>query len=182
MKRKYIWIILLSILLYGVLPIKIPNYFDDFALFEKPNILLVSRQECGCPCAEGVILKGTLEYSEKIKKQFPTLSPNSQEITIVNFSPFDDITNENYQTFDFANNNNFKIDGEVIGVDTILCNPENCEIVPKFRVENWSLNSYYARFWLWDITFILVYFALWVIALPSMLIISFVDKKKAKFL
>jgi len=175
MKLKYIWIISALILGYGLLPVTLPDYSNNF---DNPNTLLVGRQECGCPCAEGFIKKGHLKFTENIKKQFPTLSENDKEITLVNFSPYNNINNRN---FDFANSNTFKVIGQVIGVDTILCDPSNCEVVPKFWVSSWKLTSYYPRFWKFNPPISLTYVCLWIIGLPILIINTFNSwKKKVK--
>jgi hypothetical protein len=178
MKLKYVWIILTLILGYGLLPVTLPDYSDNYS---QSNILLIDRQECGCPCAEGVIRKGQLKFSPSIKQLYPTLNENGREITIIDFPPYNDITMEKPETFDFANGNTFKVTGQVVGVDTILCDPTSCEIVPKFKVDSWTLTSYYPRFWKFGIPTMLTYFGLWIIGLPIVSITTFVkwEKKKA---
>jgi len=175
MKLKFGWIILTLILGYGLMPVTLPYYSDNYA---QPNTLLIDRQECGCPCAEGVIKKGQLKFSESIMHLYPTLNENGGEITLIDFPPYDDITMEKPETFDFANGNTFRVTGQVVGVDTILCDPTNCEIVPKFKVDSWTLTSYYPRFWKFGIPAMLTYFGLWLIAFPILTIMTFVRRKR----
>ena len=129
-------------------------------------------------CRRGVIKKGRIEFSESIKHLYPKLNENGREITLIDFPPYDEITMEKPQSFDFANGNNFRVTGQVVGVDTILCNPTNCEIVPKFKVESWTLTSYYPRFLKFGISTMLTYFGLWIIALPILTISTFVRRKR----
>ena len=172
MKLKISWAILIIAIIYGLLPVTIPDKTNNF---NKPNVLLIDRQECGCPCAEGIIRRGKLQISQEIKNKFPELDDNQIEITLVDFPPYDDISNDNPQTFDFANYNSFKVTGQVIGVDTILCDPQNCEVVPKFRVTNWALTSYYPRFYNLSIVTTLFYFGMLVTGIPILTFLT-VDK------
>ena len=168
---RYAWIVLVLVLGYGLLPVTLSDYSNNF---NNPNILLIERQECGCPCAEGFIKKGHLKFSDEIKKQFPTLSEVNNQITLIDFQPFDDITNKKSETLSFANENSFKVSGQTIGVDTILCEPTNCEIVPKFKVNDWALTTYYPRFWKFSSPTILIYFGLCLFAFPILTIASFI--------
>jgi len=172
---KFLWILLILLLLFGLLPVKIPNLFNDF---KKPNVLLIDRQVCGCDCAEGRIKNGTLKISQNIMDKYPELGDKHFEVTLTNFPPFDNLSNDKLETFDFANHNTFKVTGNVIGVDTVLCNPESCEIVPKFQVNEWTLTSYYPKFFRFNTPSILTYFGLWIIALPAITVVSIFKAKR----
>jgi hypothetical protein len=175
LKFKYCWIILGLALGYGLLPVTFPEITTNF---ENPNVLIIERQECGCPCPEGVIKKGTLIFSNDIREKFPDLSERSHEITLTNFPPFNEISNERPETFSFANGNTFKVEGYTVGADTILCQPGNCELVPRFKVERWGLTSYYARFNTFPIPGVLIYLALGILSLPSFLAFIFLSWKQ----
>lgn len=40
------------------------------------------------------------------------------------------------------------IKGNVIGVDTILCEPTRCEVAPCFHVDSWALVGNVANLWM----------------------------------
>lgn len=172
---KTLWTILTLILIYGLFPTKFPDYSNNY---EKSNQLLIDRQVCGCPCAEGVIKKGKLAISQKLKDIYPQLNDNQTQITLTNFPPFDNITNERLETFYFANENYFKITGQVIGVDTILCNPEYCELAPKFKVSDWTLIQYYPNYKKLNILMHLAYIGLWIVVFPILTIVTIYRTRK----
>ena len=166
---------LIAFLGFGLLPVTIPNS----QLPDKENALLINRQECGCPCAEAVIVGGKLNIDSTIIKNYPTIQTTS--MTVVNFPPFENITNDNYATFEFANGNSFRIHGKVIGIDTIYCDPPNCEIVPLFEVDDWTITTYHFKFWQFDKLLLFSYIGAWLFALPAYLVIAFrrnAEKKK----
>ncbi len=171
MKLIIAWIFSILFVIYGLLPVSLTLQNDDL---NRPNTLLIERQECGCPCAEGVIIKGQLRFSDDIKNKFPELQEKGNEITLTDFPPFDNLTNYNTMTFDFANNNTFKVSGQVIGIDTILCDPTNCEIVPRFQVSNWTTTTYYPRFWLFGKTLFIAYWSIIVLCLPTLTIMTII--------
>lgn len=175
------WALLIFFVGYGLLPVSLRLLIDEVS---KPNTLLIERQVCGCPCAEGVIIKGQLQFSESIKSKYPNLTENENEITLTEFPPFDNLTNYNAMTFDFANNNTFKVSGHVIGVDTILCDPTNCEIVPKFQVSDWTTTTYYPRFWLFDKFIFIAYTSSILLGLPTLTLLTIIklirQKRKKK--
>jgi hypothetical protein len=175
MKFKALWIIFGVVFCYGLLPVTFPAIWTNF---ENPNVLIIERQECGCPCPEGVVKKGRLDFSASIRTQFPDLSENSHEITLTNFPPFNDIDNERPETFSFANGNSFKVEGYTVGADTILCRPGNCEFVPRFKVERWRLASYEPRFNTFPIIGVLIYLASGILGLPGFLAFIFLSWKQ----
>ena len=168
---KTIWFLLTLILVYGILPVTIPDFTDDY---NKSNTILIERQECGCPCPEAVIVKGKLAISSKMRAKYPELGDNYNQINLVNFPPFDDISSDEPHTFDFANYNSFKITGEVVGIDTIFCTPQACEIAPIFKLEKWNLVNYVPKFQNANILVTLAYFGLWILFLPILAIITIV--------
>src|SRR5688572_18472174 len=174
MKFKYFWIIFGLVLGSGLLPVTFPEITTNF---DNPNVLIIERQECGCPCPEGVIKKGRLNFSNDIREKFPDLSEHSHEITLTNFPPFNGVSNERPETFSFANGNTFKIEGHTVGVDTILCQPEDCELVPRFKVESWALTSYYPRFQTFPVLAGLVYIVSAILGLPSLIAFIFLSWK-----
>ena len=170
MKFKYFWIVFGLILGYGLLPVTLPDLTGNF---EKPNTLLVRRQECGCPCAEGVIEKGRLIFSEEVKKDFPQLSERSREITLTNFPPFE-IRNGTPEEFEFANINTFRVTGHTIGIDSIPCSAASFESVPKFEVQSWALASYYPRFLTFPLPITIGYYVAGILTLPTCIAFVFI--------
>lgn len=172
MNLKYVWAALTIFLGFGFLPEKIPDYSDNY---NQTNNLLVERQECGCPCANAVIVKGEIQLSDSLKRAFPEL--NEKEISLINFSAFDNVA-ENYN---FIFDNKFKVTGKVIGIDTIFCQPSNCEVVPKFKVDSWTLPNYYPKFWRFNPVVTAIYLLTWIIGLPMLAIVTamnFLRKRK----
>ena len=131
---KYLIIAILAIIGYGFLPISIPKYGNQ----TSENELRIERQECGCPCPNSRIVGGELEISEEWIKKNPQLIDNKSEINI--------ISNSNHKRIEWfwelQGETSYFVEGEIIGIDTILCNPENCEIAPRFEIKKIRLNSY----------------------------------------
>ena len=175
MKFKYFWILFGLVLGYGILPVTFPEINTNF---ESPNVLIIERQECGCPCPEAFILKGTLHFSNEIRAKFPDLSERSHEITVINFPPYNEISNERPETFSFANENTFRILGHTVGVDTVLCQPEDCLLVPRFKVESWALTSYYPRFQTFPILAAMIYMVSAILGLPTLIAFVFLSWKQ----
>jgi hypothetical protein len=172
LKLLLAWILILFFIAYGLLPISMTFTTFDFS---EPNTLEIVYQQCGCPCAEALIIKGELQFSECIRQKFPDLQENKKEITLTNLPLFKSITAGKYT---ILTDNTFKVTGQVIGVDTIFCDPSNCEIIPKFQVSKWKTTLYDPRFWLFnDVTFV-IYLSSIVLLLPIMTIITIITFKK----
>ena len=164
MKLLFTWFFVIFAVGYGFLPISMNFRAFDFS---KPNTLEIDYQVCGCPCANARIIKGQLQFSENIKQNFPDLQESGNEITLKNIPLFENITGT---TQDILCNNKFKVIGEVVGVDTILCDPLNCEIVPIFYVSDWKM-SYEPKFWLFN-NVIFAIFSFSVLLLPILIILT----------
>jgi len=92
------------------------------------------------PLSRGFYKKGTLIISPNISTLYQNIS--KEEIDLVGNDPF--ATTD--PGLELASHDMI-IKGMVIGVDTMECDPTNCQIVPKFKVESWSTSIYYPRFW-----------------------------------
>ena len=145
MKWKYFFLACFLIGLYGFLPVSFPWKKPDFS---NPNHLLIHHQECGCPCADASIKKGELLVPDEIRRKYQGLY--LKEINLAGRNPFDP-----YE-FELAHKDIY-IEGKVVGVDTIACDPSGCEIVPVFEVNSWSTDSYYQRFWTHGKWFLIVF-------------------------
>ena len=121
--------------IYGLLPYRKAKNIDT----TKPNHLVISQQVCGCPCPDASVIKGQLSISPDVVSKYPTLHTTELNMDIKNF-------NEPYN-YELGHAKLF-IEGEVIGADTILCEPTNCELVPLFRVDSWALVDTVARAWI----------------------------------
>jgi hypothetical protein len=153
---------------YGLLPVSMTFRTFDFS---NPNTLEVSYQVFGCPTANARIVNGELQFSEHIKQKFPNLQESGKEITLIDLPLFENITGAEYN---ILIDNTFKITGQVIGVDTILCDLFSHEIVPKFQVSDWKITSYEPIFWLFQRTFFFVYWFSIILLLPTMAVLTII--------
>ncbi|MEX0811352.1 MAG: hypothetical protein WD048_03980 [Chitinophagales bacterium] len=162
---RYAWLIWLLIALYGFTPATINS------LWTRPNKtdLIITGQECGCPCPEARVLKGAIEIPENILDKHPNI--HEYELTLTGNSPFEPY---NYE----IGHSEILIEGKVIGIDTILCSPTDCEVVPKFEVKKWTLTSYSARFWTWNKTTGISYLLGVPLGFSGLLIFTIVRRKK----
>jgi hypothetical protein len=141
--------------LYLLLPFMITGYgfltvsfrFDRKAL-KAPNTLLVRHQECGCPCPSAFIKEGLLVVPDNVQNTYTDI--NKKEINLVGEDPFEPYEPELAMQ-------DIMISGKVVGVDTVLCDPSNCQVVPVFKVEKWSVGSYYPRLWTHGRTFLIIF-------------------------
>jgi len=39
------------------------------------------------------------------------------------------------------------VTGSLVGIDTVFCDPNNCETVPRFKVDSWALVDSVATLW-----------------------------------
>ena len=119
---------------YGSLPYHKAKNIDT----SKPNQLVISQQECGCPCPHAAVIKGQLNIPPDIVSKYGVLHKTELNLDIDNFNkPY------NYE----LGHVKLFIKGKVVGADTILCDPNNCELVPLFQVDSWALIDTVARAW-----------------------------------
>jgi hypothetical protein len=162
---KYAWLIWILITLYGFTPATINT------LWTKPTDvdLVITGQQCGCPCAQAIVISGKVSIPEKILNEYPNLLTN--QLTLTGNSPFQPY---NYE----IGHSEILIEGEVVGIDTISCSPTDCEIVPKFKVEKWTLTSYTARIWTWNDKAGMIYLFGVPIGFLGLLTLTVVQKKR----
>jgi len=132
--RLFLLILSVAFVAYGLLPYNKAKNVDT----TKSNQLIVEQQECGCPCPDAAVLKGNLDIPPDITTKYPSLNLRQINLDISDF-------NEPYN-FETGHAKLF-ITGKVVGADTILCEPANCEIAPRFQVEKWALVDSVARAW-----------------------------------
>lgn len=173
-KLRYIWLFIGLFLAYSFWPAYWPSCNINY---DEPNHLKIRFQECGCPCPEAVIEKGSLLFSDSIKQTYPTLNEKSVEINLVNFEPVNNKNWGNGLRFDFLSSNDFNIMGAVIAADTVACSPDGCELSPVFKVTNWEIRSYYPRFWLLNSWCALLCLLTLLIGVPILTIITIRFKK-----
>jgi hypothetical protein len=145
MKPRSLILIPLIICAYGFLPLSFR--FNNNAL-KDPNTLIIHHQQCGCPCPNAFIQQGLLVIPDSIQKVYGNI--HKSEVNITGNDPF-----EPYEPG--LEMKEVMIKGKVIGVDTILCDPSGCEVVPVFKVEKWSVNEYYPRFWRFEKGFFIAF-------------------------
>ena len=144
MKNKFFIIILFAICAYGFLPVSL---FFDKSDAKKPNYLLIERQECGCPCPNASIKEGKLLIADDTLKKYSQIS--TKEINISGRNPFvNDLDLTLKQVIVY---------GKTVGVDSVMCEPSDCELVANFEVYNWKINGYYPRLWIHGSGFLLLF-------------------------
>lgn len=124
------------IMVYGLLPLE----FEALWRKDQAGDLIITGQGCGCPCPNAIVLQGELDIPEKILHEHPNMY--KRQVTLVGNTPFEPFV------FEVAISR-LLIQGEVIGVDTVLCSRSGCEFAPEFRVDDWTLLSYQARYVAW---------------------------------
>jgi len=145
MKWKFVILFSVLISLYGFLPVSLAVNRPDLT---KPNTLLIHHQECGCPCPDASIKKGILVIPEEIKSRYPNI--HLGEVNLTGSDPFDPYD------FELAQQD-ITVSGEVVGIDTIACDPSGCEVAPVFKVKSWSVDSYYPKFWTHGKSFLVLF-------------------------
>ena len=164
------WTLSACFVFFGLVPYNKAFNIDT----TKPNQLIVRNQECGCPCPNGVILLGHLKMSDSILSKYQSFDTTQLNIDIENLG--DAFNAEIMQS-------RFYVKGNVVGADTILCAPTNCELTPHFKVESWALVDTVARAWTFPVWLgILFLFNLFLLfpALTIAEIVRQIRKYKAK--
>jgi hypothetical protein len=144
-------------LLYGTLPITLSTIWYS----ERNNDLIITGQQCGCPCPEARLIKGKLSFPEKIINLHPNIS--NHELSLTGNSPLENFSHEIYQS-------EIIIEEKIIDVDTNFCSGYEFNLIPKFEVSNWTLKNYIPKFQIWVTFFFLSY----IILIPLGLIINLI--------
>ncbi|HTB51875.1 MAG TPA: hypothetical protein VK718_03795 [Ferruginibacter sp.] len=166
------WGLIALFAIYGAFPVRLP---DKAPVLVADQILVQHHEYTGSP--DFTIVKGTLIIPDSLK---PLLTDSSYNITIAGNSPLNYTSDGN---FDFLMKN-FILEGKVIGIDSTSGGNEGIDkYKPVFKVVQWEMTDYYARFWTFNILFFILYFTLFpvlFIATIVVLIISLVRKKNKK--
>ena len=148
---------------YGLLPYNKTTDIDT----TKPNQLVIRQQECGCPCPDAEVIEGRLQIPTDISSKYQTLNTSQLNLDIKDFNdPY------NYE----LGQANLFIKGKVVGVDTVLCEPTNCELAPRFQVDSWALVDSVARAWTFPTWAGLVFLANLFLFVPALIIIEIVKR------
>ena len=142
MKNKLLLIIPFLICGYGFLPV---SFHYNRKNLKNPNTIIIRHQECGCPCPNAYLKEGQLIIPNDILNTFRNI--DKKEINLSGKDPFEPYDPE-------LAGQDIMITGKVVGVDTSLCTPSDCEIVPIFKVDKWYVSTYYPRFWIQGIIFL----------------------------
>ena len=164
------WTLSAGFALFGLLPYNKAYNIDT----TKPNQLIVRNQECGCPCPNGVILNGRLKIADSILSKYPSFDTSQLNLDIENLG--DTYNVEIMQSRIF-------VKGNVVGADTILCDPTNCEVTPHFKVESWALVDTVVRAWTFPVWVGLLFLINLLLIFPALTIVQVVRqirKYKAK--
>lgn len=134
---KYAWLIWFLVTFYGFTPATFKTLWTE----RTDSDLIIIGQSCGCPCPEARIIGGHISIPEKILNDYPNI--HQDELTLTGNSPYKPYNME-------IGYSEILITGEVIGIDTILCSPSDCELAPKFEVDEWMLTGYSLRLFTWN--------------------------------
>ncbi|MDX2047883.1 MAG: hypothetical protein SFU87_13920 [Chitinophagaceae bacterium] len=104
----------------------------------SPDHLIVDPQECGCPCPDAAIVKGHLYIPEDSLKKYPAILKNEVNLEIPGFN--------DHSSYELIHAKLY-VKGVITGFDTVLCTPDNCEMVPEFLVSSWAVVDYIPQFW-----------------------------------
>jgi|GEM_PF-6732510 hypothetical protein len=169
MKRFFIiiWILVIFFTIYGALPVRIP---DKNVVFGADKVLVQHHEYTGSP--DFTIIKGVLSIPDSLK---PILTDSSNDITVLGNTPVNYTSDDN---LDFLMND-FILEGKVTGIDSIS---DGEGYRPVFKVTEWGMIKYYARFWTFNIVFFILYFTLLpVIFIVTLVVIAiYLIKKKDK--
>lgn len=144
----------------------IPINFS-FVTTTDTNELLVRDQECGCPCPDVSIIKGTLEIPDSLKHK---IKPGFSEANLTGDTPYTSTSELLYY--------DFKIKGYMVGATTDLCSPSECYYVPTIFVESYSIGEYIPLFIKWNPIFLLIYLVFVLISLGTLISLTIVSSVK----
>lgn len=149
-KIKALSILIICIIIYGLLPISTSIFSNSLS----SSTFKVERQECGCPCPNARIIDGAFVIPEEWTNQYPQLKSPTHEINLSFKAKHKSIEN-----FWLINSEVLIVSGNMIGVDTILCNPEFCELTPLVNVNQVKTITYTPQFWTFKSNFLFYYFS-----------------------
>lgn len=127
----------LLIMLYGIYPIEPKALWIE----KQADDLTISGQGCGCPCPNAFIRQGSLDIPEQMLHEHPGM--HRQQLNLVGNTPFDPLV------FEVAVSE-LLIEGQIVGIDTILCSQDGCEFAARFQVDDWTLLEYQPMYLSWS--------------------------------
>jgi hypothetical protein len=157
----------IAFVVYGLLPYNKATNIDT----TMPNQLVVNQQECGCPCPEAGIIEGRLNIPQELASKYKNIHTSQLNLDIEDF-------NEPYN-YELGQAKLF-IKGKVVGADTILCDPTNCEIAPRFRVDSWRLVETVATAWTFPVWLGLLFLITLFLLMPALIIAEIVKRVRKK--
>lgn len=159
--KKYLIITTIIIIAYGWLPISFPRVTNTL----NTNELTITIQQCGCSCPNAGIIEGELNIGEEWLKQYPQLENYTRQInTTANLETHDPI-----KLWELTGETDYFIKGRIVGVDTIFCEPNACELAARFEVNDLEAANYSPRFWLFGKTSFLGYWLFSLIGIISII-------------
>jgi hypothetical protein len=162
------WLILsVCFAVYGFLPYK-------YAFTRKTNAsnrLLVDQQECGCDCPDARIIRGALLIPDKFRRAGLRLDSSQINLEIKGLSG-----RSNY-SLGVAD---LYINGEVIGVDTVSCSDNGCDVVARFHVYNWRVSEYLCWIAVWPLWIEVLFFVNLLMLLPTLIVLRIVARVRNK--
>jgi hypothetical protein len=159
MKLLY-WILSAGFVLFGLMPYNKAYNIDT----TKPNQLIVRNQECGCPCPNGVILTGRIKIADSILSKYQSFDTTQLNLDIENIG-----STYNVEVMQ----SRFFVRGNVVGADTILCDPANCEVTPHFKVESWGLVDSVPRAWIFPVFLVYEFLVNLLFIFPALTVLEF---------
>jgi len=137
----------------------------------KPNQLVIHQQECGCPCPDAGVVEGQMQIPQDIASKYQTLNTTQLNLDIKGF-------NEPYN-YELGRAKLF-IKGKVVGADTILCEPTNCELAPRFQVDSWALVDTVATAWTFPVWLAFLFLINLFLLMPTLIIVEIVKRVRKK--
>ncbi len=168
-RLKTAWIISLAFLIVVLFP------YRPGILLSKSRYLLVRPQECGCECPDMLILKGNVVIPKSLAKKCSNI--HTWEINL---------TKESLKSgIDLSLNCDYYIKGHVVGLDTIECDRNGCEMAPVYNIDKYYTAEYVPYLFMIKSKVIAILFFLdCLMCIPAFTIISVVEwitkKKKNK--
>ncbi|MEM6806027.1 MAG: hypothetical protein AAF696_31810 [Bacteroidota bacterium] len=119
----------------------VPYPFSSIGVSKKAGDLIITGQACGCPCPQARVLEGALNIHDSILHQNPEIYRT--QMNLAGNTPFEPFVYEIAVS-------RLLVQGEVIGIDTILCTRTGCELAPIFRVDSWETLDYVPIIHTWE--------------------------------
>lgn len=134
--KTFSFLVLLSLALAFV-----PYPFSSIGVNKEEGDLVITGQACGCPCPQARVLEGALNIPDTILHQNPEIY--RKQMNLEGNTPFEPFFYE-------IAISRILVEGEVVGVDTILCTRTGCELAPIFRIDSWETLDYIPIIHTWE--------------------------------